>query len=40
MSQQTGMSEEEVWREIRTLQSWWREIVEVTVRLALQRNLL
>jgi len=40
MSQQTGMSEEEVWKEIRTLQSWWREIVEVTVRLALQRNLL
>ncbi len=40
MSKLTGISEEEVWKEIRTLQSWWREIIDITVRLALKRNLL
>lgn len=40
MSELTGMSEEEVWREERTLKAWWREILDITIRLALQRNLL
>lgn len=40
MAKITGMSEEEVWREERTLKSWWREILDITVKLALKRNLL
>lgn len=40
MAELTGMSEEEVWREERTLKSWWREILDITVKLALKRNLL
>lgn len=40
MSRITGMSEEEVWKDERTLKAWWREILDIAVRLALKRNLL
>lgn len=40
MAKITGMSEEEVWKEERTLKAWWREILNIAVRLALKRNLL
>lgn len=40
MSRITGMSEEEVWKDESTLKKWWRELLDITVKLALKRGLL
>lgn len=40
MAKLTGKDEEEVWKAEITLKKWWKEIIEITVRLALKRNLL
>lgn len=40
MSGLTGKEVEDVWKSERTLKAWWEEILNMTVRLALKRNLL
>lgn len=40
MAKLTGKDEEEVWKAEITLKKWWKEIINITVRLALKRNLL